>query len=135
MADLLEGYSKWSDTHKVCLYYAAPCLIVPAKTGVIYYNQTDCVSCNHPEVEGFSLPVRPRHLEFLDGGFCSHYFYGSRGEREFEESIEELVASVGLNFKSFSFEEAWTTIQVNQGGGKYTDGTDFEVILSWENCD
>lgn len=134
--DILEGYSKWGEANaKVCLYYAAPCLIIPAKTGITYYNQSGCVCCNHPEVEGFAIPIKARFLEFF-GGFCSNEYYRSAGQQAlFEEAIEELVASVGLKLVSFDFEEAWTTIRVNQGGGDYTDGTEFDVILSWENCD
>jgi hypothetical protein len=134
MADLLEGYSKWSETTNVCLFYAAPCLIVPARTGVRYYNQTGCVCCNQHEIEGFALPIKARFAEFFNG-FCLHEYNASGKQALFEEALEELCASVGLNYRGHDFEEAWTTIQVNQGGGKYTDGTDFEIILSWENCD
>lgn len=135
MADLLDGYNPWNPDAQVCLYYAAPSLIVPKKTGITYYNQTGCVSCLQRDIEGFALPIQKRFLEFFER-FCSNEYWGSAGKQAlFEEALEELCASVGLNYRGHMFEEAWTTIQVNQGGGKYTDGTNFEVILAWENCD
>lgn len=46
------------DETRICLYgLDNPVLIVPAKTGVVYYNQVEGCGCSQKEQEGYIIPL------------------------------------------------------------------------------
>lgn len=62
---------------------AGPALIFPARTGLVYRNQTGGHSCYQSEIEGYVVPIAGDRVEFLArldshftgpkwGGWCSH---------------------------------------------------------------
>lgn len=63
---------------RICLYgLESPVLIVPSKTGIFYYNQTNGCGCNQREIEGYLIP-----LPFADPMkyvFCNHLLWYEKG--------------------------------------------------------
>ena len=92
-------------------------LIVPAKTGVWYTNQTGGLLCSHPCIEGFFVPLEPSwHLEpsILENAGC--------GDDEYDFALVQKW--IDANDLAMTFEpcpettlpllEAWVPVRVRE---------------------
>ena len=91
-------------------------LIIPEKTGIIYSNQTGGVTCNHPEIEGYYIPLMtgwkpesdPLYNFISTGTLCA--FFGllahSLGTNTFiiVRIMEPFWCLMGLNLVIFNIE-------------------------------
>ena len=98
-------------------------LIIPEKTGIIYSNQTGGHTCNHPEVEGYYIPLmtgwKPESDPLYNSG---NETYDPKEVQKFIEASEDLkyhfrpVTQAFLDTKQLVdeqelwMEEAWIPI-------------------------
>jgi hypothetical protein len=132
-------------------------LIIPAKTGVFFSNQTDGVACNHPKLEGVFVPLQGEHWDDKKGERVKlserRFWVGGSDELRFEDVIKEF----GLPLKPlpFQFQEAWVWCKVTRlkkRSKKDVNGDDWtwlcgqprsfwtalegkEVLLTFQNSD
>lgn len=140
---------------RVVLYnLRQPALIVKAKTGIIYTNQTGGVACHHPKQEGFLIPLREAmrskafdpgrwydEVPALDDKMCDE-IEAALNYRDFGWNISDIRVDRGAYNQ-----EAWVHVRFRgdfEAKGFCTDVNDdpqpekyplYEGILTWENCD
>lgn len=120
-------------------------LIIGAPTGVIYNAQTGGMSCNHPEYEGFVLPLGSFMEDFDD---CS---YGCSHLQDIEGAAKKLANDLHLRLIEetklwrykiyFDFDridqlqEGWWPVIVS--GKIFEDGKDYTMkgFVHTGNCD
>lgn len=136
-------------------------LIIEAKTGVKYSNQTGGYACNHPEVEGFLLPINLT-LDCAEQGLLLNCYYMNADDESTtytKEQLEEVKIFIDILNQSLYdsylidskfkidesrlniMEEAWIPLisdkfKINDGSfitGKIKKPV--RAILTWENSD
>lgn len=129
-----------------------PVIIVPAKTGIIYKQQTAGIMCHHPEMEGFIIPLEyaPTKDKWIfdpDRWYLTDQDpYTEDTHREIEETIAALKSWHVRNLKVVKHpdnEEAWMYVEFDyvvfnireDGEGDHETITRMTGILTWENCD
>ena len=126
-------------------------LIIPAKTGVFFSNQTGGVMCNHPEIEGVFVPLEGEVWDEKKGERIrleeKRFWHGNSEELRYEEVIKVF----GLPLKPFplQLEEAWvlckvTNLRQNSDDWKWLCGQPIsfwkslkgkQVLLTFQNSD
>ena len=125
-------------------------LIVPRITGIIYTNQVGGTECDHPELEGFIVPIEyDLHIdnfqESLTYKLCEMFPEGNPGvvEHRDAERIQKLLdrspftKCVTIDWGKLKMsKESWIYVIVN---GTLDDtienGKIKEAILTWPNSD
>ena len=73
----------------------SPVLIVPAKTGIVYYNQTGGCATNQNEVEGYLIPIPP--ADPMDFVFCNHLLWYEKGGWVMEFPPKKSWKNLGIS--------------------------------------
>lgn len=125
-------------------------LVIPRNTGIIYTNQIGGTQCNHPELEGFIVPIEydtpiKEPQESLTNKLCEMFPDGNPGVVEYKEAerIQELLNNspftkdVTIDWdKLFMSKEAWVHVIVT---GTLDDTIEMaavkEAVLTWPNSD
>jgi len=144
-----------------CLDY--PVLIVPAKTGIVYTNQTGGCFCNHPELEGYLVPIIVNELPqreifnpdvwYKRGGIVIEPPNALRSaplandneeikSKEFilwwenaRREIEEISRGLIQVIKDVHQEEAWFWVRAKLDGELSSSGEWTKCVLTWVNSD
>lgn len=125
-------------------------LLVPENTGIIYTNQVGGTECDHPEMEGFLIPIEydiqlDNPISSLTFKLCALFPEGNPGivDRDIAIKIQELLDSspfttgviVDLD-KIEESKEAWLYVQVH---GTLDDTIEEHsvsgAVLTWPNSD
>lgn len=125
-------------------------LIVPGSTGIIYTNQVGGTECDHPELEGFIVPIEydieiENPQESLTFSLCKMFPDGSSGviSKHDAEKIQGLLSQspftrgVTIDWERLGIsKEAWVHVKIN-GTLEETieQGGISEAILTWPNSD
>ena len=123
-------------------------LILPARTGVAYRNQTGGHSCLHTELEGYLVPIlgeRPDALERLSAHFIGSKYGGwcDRGiDAETAEFIDSLLAEmnrvpivVDRDKLNLSW-ESWIHVKIQSPLISLVQNAEPDCgILTWPNSD
>lgn len=143
---------------KIVLYpLEQPAIIVKAKTGLVYTNQTAGVMCHHPEQEGFLVLLDPPPRKFTI--FDSNRWYDEMPAFN-NETYDEIEATLNRKHayywhirdirvdRTAKNEEAWIHVRFrgdfSKEGNFRTDWDsdpqpqafpEYEGILTWKNCD
>lgn len=81
------------DIDRVLIEINPNTLVICHPTGIFYTAQTRGVCCNHPEAEGFMLPVEFEESEEFNRWFdCKHNCY-----KKWENGSEEQMKSASLS--------------------------------------
>jgi hypothetical protein len=126
-----------------------PCLIVPAKTGVVYLNQTGGYSCLQNSLEGYIIPVSdgllPKDYTNSLEWKIEQFFKNRQGiiDQTIAQNIQELLktckesSGVNINWERLNDSyESWLHVLVNET--EYSDYKglyNIEAILTWTNSD
>ena len=125
-------------------------LIVPAQTGVVYTNQVGGTECEHPEIEGFVIPIEydiqiENPQNSLTFKVCELFPEGSAGVININcaEKIQELLDSspftkgIKINLdKLKKSKESWLHVTVEGNLDDTFDSDNIsEAILTWPNSD
>lgn len=123
-------------------------IIVLAKTGVWYTNQSDGIGCSHPEAEGYLL----RYCELNDFVFddCSYGCHHISRDTELQEKLAEGIdkyfksanwPNINLKFDYWRISqtmENWIPVIVNYKGDIYNEVTLNNapgILTGMGNCD
>lgn len=119
-------------------------LIIKAKTGVMHTSQVGGLLCEHPEVEGFFVPLRSdRLLESIDGALrSSPYVWGEREAEALDRQLRRHDFGWIRVDRSLLHEstEAWVHVLVSARGERSVpitaDSTiPLPAVLVWPNSD
>ncbi len=130
-----------------------PAIIVPARTGVVYCNQTDGVATVHHELEGWLLPLPKVEANVFSPSWWERNYNRrvSGDETEWGDACRKMEAALRgmLSGGEAPTEiavvdhpdncEAWVHVSfLFTELGAEGDGTNrvrLEGVLTWENCD
>jgi hypothetical protein len=135
-----------------------PVLIVPAKTGIIYENQTAGCCCNHPEMEGYLVPISVDELHkreiFMPGVWCQKGGipvdppdeWRNGQAKKYEDAvhdwwdkvchdIEEISNGLIQVIQDVHQEEAWLWVRAKLDGELSSSGEWTKCVLTWLNSD
>jgi hypothetical protein len=129
-------------------------VIVPEKTGVIWSNQTAGIACQHPEMEGYLIPLP---WQFMQGAEkkgkdpIEDHGFGVRGDVYDPEKVQTFLDWSGLAVyfepltmdaaKAFGepFHEAWVPAMVVRETGDLPVHLEHlagrAVVLTYNNSD
>ena len=128
----------------------SPMLIVPAKTGVIYENQTGGTMCYQDSLEGILIPISndyypDEYRDSLDYRIIALFPEGSAGyiDEATATTIQQILANypetqgIQVHWEKLSFShEAWLHVFVNDVEmAPYNGFQKCEAILTWNNSD
>lgn len=138
-------------TIKIILnYIGEPVLLIPAKSGVLYQNQTWGTQCFQDEIEGNLIPLDSEDKSTVHGigfgDFVEKMFpKGSSGVittdmgKEIEKFLGNSATMKGIQIDWEKFEEsheAWLHVIVNDSEfSAYSGIVDKKAILTWPNSD
>lgn len=122
-------------------------LIVKAKTGVMYTSQVAGHGCEHPEVEGFFVPLerndQSRILDFLLDAYRGSWLPLNEQQAD---ALDRMLRR--QNYSSIRVErallhesrEAWVHVVVPGEGERYVpvstgSSEPFRAVLVWPNSD
>lgn len=122
-----------------------PVIIVPAETGVIYSNQTGGCCCNHPEMEGYIIPLETKweaQNPLNPNIFSPDWWYLKFMDDQKADEIEDMLNTPYGKIRNLKvlrdeeWEEAWVRVSFEMSVD-YTEDewTELEGILTWENSD
>jgi len=117
--------------------------IVKAETGVFYTSQSGGVSCQHPEFEGFIIPIGGNYGLFNDCALgCQYIGFDSDTKKKAAIEIDKWLTNTSKDFSykiSFDFDnihslmEGWWPVKYSgRLSGKQVELTG---ILVTGNCD
>jgi hypothetical protein len=125
--------------------------IVPAPTGILWTNQTGGTSCQHPEVEGYFLPLPHSVLGWGDHFRLINVGWGGGA---YDVALVQDFLAVNELTGLFEpapdtrhpFHEAWVPVRIKSALENVPGSTSFvdvvlsghlgvEVILTYENSD
>lgn len=124
-------------------------LIVSARTGILYRNQTGGHSCYQTEIEGYLVPIagdRPEIVEQLCahftgakwGGWCSHGIDGATAD-EIDGLLTEYAHRGEIRVDRDRLGDSWESwIHVKIDGQLLSlieNSTPISAILTWPNSD
>ena len=125
-------------------------LIVPAKTGVIYENQTGGTTCFQDSLEGILIPISNDYFshnykDSLHYQITSLFPEGSPGniDQQIAKDIEQILSNhpetkgIKINWKNLKdSHEAWLHVIVNDSeGSSYSGFKNVEAVMTWSNSD
>ena len=123
-------------------------LLVPEKTGIIFTNQVNGCVCQHPQLEGFLIPINNDRLltdpEHLENQLCSLFdgFYGSFSEEkanQIEAVLQKYSETKGIRINrellSESVESWIHVIAIETEFSCYSGFGELKGILTWQNSD
>ena len=96
-------------------------IIILAKTGLLWENQVGGCSCNHPNAEGFFVPLEPKNcvdpLEDLRGiPYDPELVWKFLGAAGLQGILEPLEAEHPTAVE-WGLQEAWVPVRVSQAEG------------------
>ena len=136
--------------HVLLYNITSPVLIFPAKTGVVYQNQTHGTLCQQDIMEGFIIPISndylpTNYLESIDYQLCSLFADDSHGylDENLLNKIDGILASYpvtqGITINRNRAEEsheAWVHVYVTDTEcGDYSGFNHQQAVLTWCNSD
>jgi hypothetical protein len=124
-------------------------LIVPAKTGIVYRNQTGGYACYQSESEGYLVPIGGDRQDIVDrlcshftgpkwGGWCSHGIDGEAAD-EIDKILAEFANREQIKVDRDRLRDSWESwIQVKMDGPLLSlieNSNPASAILTWPNSD
>ena len=113
-------------------------IIIPMETGVIFTNQVDGTSCQHPELEGIFIPLssftdddlKDIEKEYPNPQFIKLWIK----KHELPLKLLEKEWFKGLGGLGH-YPEAWINVKILNSDSSLKDFIGMEAILTYENSD
>lgn len=114
-------------------------LIIPMKTGIVFTNQVDGTSCQHPELEGIFIPLLNYSYEDLND-IMKEYPTSSfikKWIKKHNLPLKLLESKWRKGLGSYSkYPEAWINVKIiKTESNPLKDFVGMEAILTYENSD
>jgi len=94
----------------ICLYdLANPVIIVPEKTGIVYYNQVGGCACHQRNMEGYLIPA-PKQVTIDDYFFSNKWWYEVYGRWAHDLHSEMILDKNGKYGSDFTQWIYWESV-------------------------